>query len=66
MAGLMGFDPTVKNTIDAMWGLNLTGLVLPFVIAIPGALLLFHYPIDERRHHVIRRWLARRTDSSLL
>lgn len=66
LAGLMGFDPTVKNTVDALSGLNLTGLVLPILIAIPGALLLFHYPIDERRHHVIRRWLARRTDSSLL
>ena len=66
LAGFMGFDPTLDNGPEALWGLNFTGLVLPILIAVPGAVLLFHYPIDERRHRVIRRWLARRSDSSIL
>jgi len=66
LAGAMGFDPTTVNSPEGLRGLNLICLVLPLVLALPGAALLFHYPIDERRHLVIRRWLARRTDSTML
>ena len=66
MAGALGFDPTAVNTAEGLRGLNLICLILPLLLAIPGGILLFHYPIDARRHLVIRRWLARRTDSTML
>jgi Na+/melibiose symporter-like transporter len=66
LAGALGFDPTLQNSAEGLRGLNLVALVLPLLLALPGAALLLHYPIDERRHLVIRRWLARRSSSSLL
>lgn len=58
LVGALGFDPT--NPDSPLTGLNLTALVLPSVIGIVGAAIMFNYPIDARRHAIIRRWLARR------
>jgi Na+/melibiose symporter-like transporter len=58
LAGALGFDPT--NPASPLGGLNLTALIVPGLIGIFGALLMFNYPIDARRHATIRRWLARR------
>jgi Na+/melibiose symporter-like transporter len=66
LAGAMGFNPAVEVTEAGLRGLNFICLILPFLLALPGAALLLHYPIDQRRHLVIRRWLARRTDSTML
>jgi Na+/melibiose symporter-like transporter len=40
--------------------LAFVALVLPLLLALPGAAVLFNYPIDERRHAEIRRELAAR------
>ena len=66
LAGLLGFNPTIVNSEAGLFGLNVICLILPFMLALPGAALLLNYPIDKRRHLVIRRWLARRTDSTML
>jgi glycoside/pentoside/hexuronide:cation symporter, GPH family len=66
LAGVMGFDPMISNSPAGLWGLNFSCLILPLVLALPGAVLLFNYPIDERRHLIVRRWLSRRTDSKML
>jgi len=58
LASLLGFDPT--NVDSPVAGLNLTALLVPGTIGIIGALIMFNYPIDARRHATIRRWLARR------
>ena len=66
IAGAMGFDPGGEVTAEGLRALNFICLILPFILALPGAALLLHYPIDERRHLVIRRWLARSGDSTIL
>ena len=66
LAGALGFDPSQDLTAAGLQGLNFVCLILPLLLALPGAALLFHYPITAHRHLVIRRWLARRTDSTML
>lgn len=58
LAGMLGFDPT--NPATPVDGLNWTALVVPGIIGLFGALVMFNYPIDARRHAIIRRRLARR------
>jgi Na+/melibiose symporter-like transporter len=58
LAGALGFDPA--NPDSPLAGLNFAALVLPGLIGLIGAAIMFNYPIDARRHAVIRRWLARR------
>lgn len=60
LAAAMGFDPTVASTPEALKALGFVGLILPALIGIFGALLLWGYPITAQRHAVIRRWLTRR------
>jgi Na+/melibiose symporter-like transporter len=57
MAAVLGFDPASGAGTE---GLAFVALVLPLLLCLPGAALLFGYPIDERRHAIIRRALARR------
>ncbi len=56
----LGFDPNDPIKRAAVWGLNFTGLVLPGIIWVAAALILWAYPIDRERHAIIRRWLERR------
>lgn len=60
LAGAIGFDPATPIDADGIQGLRLVTLILPGCIAAIGCAFLWNYPIDERRHAVIRRWLARR------
>lgn len=55
----LGFDPNDAVRKLQVWGLNFTGLVLPGILWLFAAALLWTYPIDRRRHTVIRRWLER-------
>ena len=60
LLGVLGFQPMGENDAYAIQGLVFTGMFLPAVIGVTGAVLLYNYPINKRRHGVIRRWLARR------
>jgi Na+/melibiose symporter-like transporter len=42
------------------WALKLVTLILPGIIALAGCLLIWNYPITQKRHAIIRKWLARR------
>jgi glycoside/pentoside/hexuronide:cation symporter, GPH family len=53
---LVGYDPkTAANAPDAVAGMLVNLLVLPGVFFVLAALLLFRFPIDARRHAIIRR-----------
>jgi Na+/melibiose symporter-like transporter len=53
---LVGYDPkTSANAPGAVLGMQLDLLVLPGVFFLLAALLLFRFPIDARRHAIIRR-----------
>jgi len=58
LAGALGFDPTAGA--PRLNGLVTVGIWLPLLLALPGAVLLFNYPITARRHAIVRRWLYRR------
>ena len=57
LAAALGFIPATGAGTGA---LAFVALVLPLLLALPGAAVLFNYPIDERRHAEIRRELAAR------
>lgn len=58
---LVGYDPKVAtNAPDATLGMLINLLVLPGVFFIGAALLLFRFPIDARRHAIIRRRIESR------
>jgi len=58
---LVGYDPkTSANTAAATLGMQIDLLVLPGVFFVVAAAILFRFPIDARRHAVIRRRLDRR------
>lgn len=60
LAGALGFNPTQAPTQEALNGLRFVGLVLPSLIGVFGALILFNHPITARAHAAIRRRLERR------
>ena len=60
LAAALGFDPTAASGPDALRALSIVALILPPVIGFFGAIVLFNYPIDARRHAIIRRRLSRR------
>lgn len=57
---LLGFDPAGANGPAELTSLQIVGLGLPAIILLIGAALLWHYPIDARRHGIIRRRLDAR------
>lgn len=59
VASLLGFDP-LEVTSEGVWGLNFVSLFLSTFIAALGAAILFNYPLTEKKHDTIVRWLARR------
>lgn len=63
LAGGLGFDPQAPLTPDGLGALKLVTLILPGIIAAVGCLWLWNYPIDARRHAIIRRWLARHKEA---
>lgn len=60
LSAALGFNPMEASGPEAVSALHVVALFLPCLIGSVGALTLYNYPIDARRHHVIRRWLARR------
>ena len=58
LAGALGFNPGAAPTPEGVHGLNLVALVLPMFIALPGALMLFNYPLTREKHDEVRRQLG--------
>jgi Na+/melibiose symporter-like transporter len=62
LAAGLGFDLGAPGSPASIRALDWVGLILPGVVAIGGALVLWNYPITAARHAVLRRWLARRAE----
>lgn len=60
LLGFMGFNPAGENTEAAMQGFIFVALFLPLIIGIPGAIALFNYPLNSRKHAICRRYLAKK------
>ena len=58
LAGALGFNPSTAPTPEGVHGLNLVALVLPMFIALPGALMLFNYPLTREKHDEVVRQLG--------
>ena len=56
----LGFNPMAENTETAMQGFVFVALFLPMIVGLPGALVLFNYPLNKRKHATIRRYLAKK------
>ncbi len=57
----VGFDPkSASNSPEALWGLMLTYVVVPWPFYFVSILLLWNFPIDKERHARIRRLVERR------
>ena len=59
LAASLGFNPAEASGPEALRALTIVALILPSCIGVFGAMILFNYPIDARRHSTIRRWLRR-------
>ncbi len=58
---VVGYDPKIDaNGPVATYGMLIDLLLLPAVFFVAAALILFRFPIDARRHAIIRRRLASR------
>ena len=60
LAAALGFDPSGPATPEANRALDIVALILPGVVGIAGAAILFNYPLSAERHAVIRKWLQRK------
>jgi Na+/melibiose symporter-like transporter len=60
VAAVLGFDPQAIGPDTSFFGIKFVAVVLPTIIALPAAFLLFNYPIDEKRHAEIRQELGKR------
>jgi Na+/melibiose symporter-like transporter len=59
MLSMVGFDPHEPVTAAARDFIRFFYLILPAPLFIAGAVLFWRFPIDRRRHAVIRRGLER-------
>lgn len=57
LAAWLGFDPQMVDVGTDLFGIKFVSVILPGLIALPAAFLLFNYPIDEKRHAEIREEL---------
>ena len=60
---LFGYRPNVEQSADTLLGIRLFVGPIPFVLFLIALPLLVWYPVTRRRHAVIRRRLARRSDA---
>ncbi len=60
LLGALGFNPMGGNTAEAMKGFIFVALFLPMIVGLPGALILFNYPLTKQKHATIRRYLAKK------
>lgn len=59
LAAGLGFDQAEPGSPSSLRALGQVGLLLPGLIALGGALVMWNYPITAERHATLRRWLAR-------
>ena len=59
---LFGFDTQAgaQNTDDALLVLKLVATILPVLIMSLGLAVMWNFPLDRRKHAVIRKWLDRK------
>jgi len=59
---LFGFDTQAgaQNTDDALLVLKLVATILPVVIMSAGLAVMWNFPLDRRKHAIIRKWLDRK------
>lgn len=65
LLSLSGFEPGGANQGLALEMVRFAYLVLPAPLFLLGAFLFWRFPIDSRRHGIIRRRLERRASASL-
>lgn len=58
--GLFGFDPRGANGPVAMHGFFLTFIFIPMALNVLAVIVAWRFPIDRRRHDVIRRRIEAR------
>ncbi len=59
LSAMLGFHPVSGGGSEGLAALGFTALVLPVLLSLPGAWLLFTHPISIRRHAAIRKWISR-------
>ena len=57
IAAIFGFDPTGENEGQALVGLFVAFLGIPILLNLVATLLVFNFPLNERRHRIIRKRL---------
>lgn len=57
LAALFGFDQNGNNEGQALIGFFVAFLGIPIVLNLVATFLVFNFPLDERRHRVIRKRL---------
>ena len=60
LLALAGFDPKVENTPEALNALMIVSTIAPACILLLGIVVMWHFPLNERRVLAIRRRIGRR------
>lgn len=57
LLAVFGYELGGQNTGTAFFGLVLAYIIIPAVTSVAAAMILWNFPIDARRHHIIRKRL---------
>jgi|TARA_R100000005_G_scaffold5300_1_gene2608 Na+/melibiose symporter-like transporter len=57
LLALFGYELGADNQGMALWGLHTTYIIIPAVTSVIAAAILWNFPIDARRHAIIRKRL---------
>jgi len=60
ISGLFGFRPAAENDELAIVGFFLSFIFIPMLLNCAAAALVWAFPLDQRRHAVVQKWLTRR------
>jgi GPH family glycoside/pentoside/hexuronide:cation symporter len=60
LLGMLGFNPAGENNEAAMQGFIFVALILPLIVGLPGAVMLYNYPLTSKKHATCRRYLAKK------
>jgi Na+/melibiose symporter-like transporter len=60
LLSLIGFDPTIQNTVEATERLRWIFVVLPILFMAAAGLVMWSFPLDEQRQAALRRELEAR------
>lgn len=59
---VLGFSVTNPSSTAGIHAFHVVTLYVPAIMTIPAAYLLFTFPLNRKRHLVVRRWLDRSTN----